>query len=60
MNIKTLMVALSLIGLIAGAAWAMDARIEQKVTLQLQPIKDDVRAIRSLLERFVLSQVQSR
>ena len=60
MNIKTLMVALSLIGLIAGAAWAMDARIEQKVTLQLQPIKDDVRAIRGLLERYLLSQVQSR
>jgi len=58
MNIKNLTAALVLIGLISGAAWAMDARIESKVTLQLAPIKDDVRAIRGLLESFVLSQIK--
>jgi len=58
MNIKNLTAALILIGLISGAAWAMDARIESKVTLQLAPIKDDVRAIRGLLESFVLSQIK--
>ncbi len=41
-----------------GAVLAFDARIDAKITLQLAPMKDDVRAIRGLLEGFLMTQIK--
>ena len=53
---KTLIAALVLIGMIVGAVWALDSRIEAKIDRAVAPIRDDVRAIRVLMERLVPPQ----
>lgn len=59
-NLKQLASVLAIISVISGGAWAVDARMDAKVTHELAPIKDDVRAIRNLLEKFLLQQIERR
>ena len=54
MNLKQIALIIGIIGAIAGGAWAMDARIDAKVTLHVAPLKEDVKAIRHLLEAYIL------
>ncbi|HEC62162.1 MAG TPA: hypothetical protein ENI27_07905 [bacterium] len=49
-----LVVVLSL-GSIVGGAWALDNRIDVKVSAALSPLKDDVRAIRGLIEDLLIA-----
>lgn len=51
-SVKTLAVVLGMVGMIVGGVWALDTRIEAKIDRQVGPIRDDVRAIRIILERM--------
>ncbi len=64
-TVKQLLLVFALIGALGsaggaiwGVAWALDTRIDTRVTFQLAPLKEDVRAIRSLLEAFLLKQIE--
>ena len=46
-SVKTLAIALGMVGM-----WALDSRIEAKIDREIAPIREDVRAIRTLLERI--------
>ena len=55
---QQLVMILGLIGMVGGAALAWDTRIDSKISHQVAPIRDDVKAIRNLLETFLLSQIE--
>ncbi len=57
-KLKHVALIVALLGSFVGAVWALDARIDSKITMQLAPLKDDVRAIRGLLEGFLMTHLK--
>ena len=57
-NLKHVVVVLSILSILAGGVYTLAAHVEKKVSGQLQPIKDDVKAIRNLLENYLLQELR--
>ncbi len=57
-NVRWKMVAIvfALVATLTGASWAIDGRMDDKIHRQLEPLRQDVQAIRQLLENFLIKE----